>query len=1290
MQIRLTVLGPRREPSAGRPAASDVLVTSPTGTALAAIAADLAAAVGVDRSDGPVVLYAGHERLDARRATLGEPPLLDGAMLSVGAPADPGPDPAVGAAAQLHVIAGPDAGGVHLLHGGQIRVGRSAHADVPLDDPDVSRLHCAVTVAPGGEVTVTDLGSTNGTTIAGIPVTTHPVRLPPGAPLRLGESTLRLTSTPATAEATGTLPTVPDGEGQVRVRVRGDGSGGDDGAGRAGGTGGPEAVRGASHPVPGARTAPDGSTHHGYGSAGWGAAGGAAEPGGAAATAARGHETGGRRPGPGAGPAPESVAREVYERTADSREGTYPQRPGAADTPWPADRDGSGHASRPDAPYADRGDTPYADQGHGHTDQGHGGTHVQDNPLHGAPGPRGARRRSGLSAWARRITGGRPDDAQGEYGEGPVGHDLDATSVRHAYGWYGGHGAAMGRDGVPYPADPGDEEALAEAAAVWPDPASLLLTALGPGTRLWERGTGHPEALTIRLGTVDRPAQGGTGRLPALPVTVRLRDVGALGLAGPRERLSGLARSVVAQLAALHSPEILEIVLISTDRSRTTEVRTAEWAWLGWLPHLRPAHGQDCRLLLAFDRDQAAARTSELVRRLEGRLRDENRLWDADDGREAGAPGIAVPGQGRAPAAGGTPDARPAQGTPYDRTDHDGARHRPDDARSTPFRAKDEPPGASPHPCADDTFTVVVVDGDPGSAELRAAVDWLAVQGAAAGMHVLCLAETPAPTPPAPPAPLESTYEAACGASPVFRSCRAVAVLSGDVATALRLLRTVDGRITGQAASARGAGAGQVPPAAVDAVSAAWAERFARALAPLRPEGATGGQRTPGSAPLPATARLLDELGLARATPASLLARWAAAADDGQPSPQGHRKYAMAPGGRASAVFGAGTRGPVGADLVAEGPHLLVEGPAGSGRTELLCAIAASLAAAERPERLGLVLIDGRDTTCGIGGGAAGAHSGERAGGGGGGAAGRSGTGDGLRICLDLPHATAHLAVQDPVRMREFAQSLTAELKRRAEVLGALDFAAWHAARAGRGAPGHRGGRTAETAAVEAQTGVTLRLRPEAVVRQRPEPAPGSRAGSAPAGSVPARAAAPDAGLPGTASQEDPPMPRLVVLVDDVDALLAPPLGSPGRPAAGSVVRALEAVARDGARLGVHLVATAGTPGGRVQDTELARHATLRVVLEAPSGGGAEEPAPGRGRVRRPDGTTTAFQAGRVTGRIPRTGTLRPTVMPLEWDRMGDPPARRSVRELGNGPTDLALLASALERAARAAGSGGT
>ncbi len=156
-----------------------------------------------------------------------------------------------------------------------------------------------------------------------------------------------------------------------------------------------------------------------------------------------------------------------------------------------------------------------------------------------------------------------------------------------------------------------------------------------------------------------------------------------------------------------------------------------------------------------------------------------------------------------------------------------------------------------------------------------------------------------------------------------------------------------------------------------------------------------------------------------------------------------------------------------------------------------------------------------------------------------------------------------------------------------------------------------------------------------------------------------------------------------MVVVDDLDALVSPALGSPGRPAAGSVMRALEAVARDGERLGVHLV-SATAPCARTAQTEPVRQASLRVALDAPvPGGGPDDPAPGRGRLARPDGWETAFQGGRVTGRIPRTATLRPTVVPLDWHRMGDPPARRQVRELGNGPTDLALLASALERAAR-------
>ncbi|MER6092694.1 FHA domain-containing protein [Streptomyces bluensis] len=1176
MQIRLTVvdpLGPSSEPR-GRATACDVLVTAPAGTALAAVASGLASAVGGDggaaQSDrsrehggGAVVLYAGGERLDAQRCTLGEPPLVDGAVLSLGAP-EHGPE-VDESAPRLHVVAGPDAGGVHFLHGGRIDIGRSADADVPLDDPDVSRLHCAVTVAEDGRVSVADIGSTNGTTLDGVRVGDRPVPLTPGALLRIGESALRLTPPGGIGTGSGALGTAPDGEGHVRVVTGGAPAGG----------GGPL--------VPGQAGAPRIEST--------GARDGGARDGGAA-------ETGPGRTSPG-----------------HSAEGWVP--------PEGQDPVSTGSAAVPGSPAALGSSTP--------STPGLGGTR-KGTPVRGTDLPRESRKRGGLTAWARRLTGGRGEQPDGDLDPYDTDEDLTLESP----------------------------VAVAQAPEKWPDPAALLLTALGPGPRLWERGPEHPEALTVRLGTADRAAPDGSGLLPAVPVTAGLREVGALGLAGPRARLLGLARAVVAQLAALHSPDTLELVLISADVSRSEQERAADWSWLGWLPHVRPGHGQDCRLLLAYDGDQATARTDELQRRLEDHAADSESTADTADAGFAG---------------------------PY---------------------------------------TVVLVDGDPGGAEVRKAVARLAVRGPAAGIHVVCLAETEAAS---PSSPVSETYEAACEVSPAFRACGAVALLSGDVATALRLTRVAPARSTGHTTGdtawrprpesrqphARAAGpsgptstgtgtghasrrthvslvghlpddaghdrgnrsdradratpgsmtgapslSGPITPgtvAAVDAVSVAWAERFARALAPLRPDGASGERHARVSAPLPQSARLLDELGLARATPASLMARWADAADDPQTV-----------GGRAWAVLGAGPRGPVCADLAADGPHLLVEGPAGSGRTELLRSIAASLAAAERPDRLGIALVDGRDGS-------------DRG----------TAPGDGLGVCTDLPHVGTHLAAHDPVRMREFAQSLSAELKRRSELLGRLDFTAWHTAqgvsgrivaqRAAKGAASATGAPSAtsprsSSLAFPASPGAddldtppssTLRLRPSAS-RDRTDPGP--------------------------------PLARLVVIVDDLDALLSPPLGSPGRPSAGSVVRALEAVAREGARLGVHLVA-ATSSGTRTAETDLARAATLHVVLEAPTPG-PDGPAPGRGRLTvRHDRPTahpapapapasastsdraTPFQAGRVTGRIPRTATLRPTVVPLDWTRMGDPPTRRPVRELGNGPTDLALLASALDRAAR-------
>ncbi|MDI3389406.1 FHA domain-containing protein [Streptomyces sp. B-S-A8] len=1200
MQIRLSVLGPPggRTPQSGQgapPRACDVLVTAPTGTALAAVASGLAAAAGIP--DGPAVVYAGTDRLDAATATLGEPPLVDGAVLSLQGPAEAAPSLA-GSTARLHVVAGPDAGGVHLLHGGRISIGRAADADVPLDDPDVSRLHCAVTVGEDGRVSVADLDSTNGTSVDGRPVTDRPVRLSPGALLRIGESTLRL----GAARDEAPLAAFADGEGQLRVGPEPE----------------PPTARGAHGGQP-----PLGATVRGYGAAASLAARtdvpnlsglpdsarsyGAGED----TTYARGDTTYAR-----GFSAEGSLDRADGFNSGDDAGGSAggPAR-GSAGGPADGSARASAGAQVPAESYATAPGAP-GSEGDDAYERGRAGT-----PPRGTTVPRQVRRRGGIGAWARRITGGRTEREEA--------------------------------GGVPEAALAPVDPAVPEA---WPDPSALLLTALGPGPRLWERGPSHPEALAVRLGTADRTAPDG-GLLPAVPVTVGLREAGALGLAGPGPRLAGLARAALAQLAALHSPTDLEIVLVSTDRGRSVEERTAQWSWLGWLPHLRPGHGQDCRLLLAYDREQAAARTGELLRRLDEHLQETSRSESSrpESSRpEASRPESSRPESSRPEAAPPEESIAPATAAPATATSA-----APTTAAPTAPAAPAAPVGQAAAPAADGgpssipgpasaagqpasqrtgfsgPLTVLVVDGDPGSAGLREATVRLTAEGPAAGIHVLCLAEAPAAS---PASPMTATYEAACAASPAFRACGAVALLSGDVATALRLLRTSQGRPVGH---------GTV--ASVDAVSAAWAERFARALAPLRPADAGGERHARVAAPLPQAARLLDELGLARATPASLLARWAAATDDPE-----------ALGGRAQAVLGAGPRGPLSADLAAHGPHLLAEGPAGSGRTELLRSMAAALASAERPERLRLVLVDGA--------------GGER--------------GDGLRVCTDLPHVTAHLAANEPVRMREFAQALTAELKRRAELLGRIDFTEWHAKQvvaqrlvpqrsrsASRSASGSArvvpggAGDLSGAGDLDSPPSTTLKLRP-------PQGRSASGAGRAAGG------AGRGAGQPSAVAQPQPesPLPRLVVVVDDLDALVAPALGAPGRPSAGSVVRALEAVAREGDRLGVHLVAASGRPE-RTAQTELARRATLRIALDAPSAA-PEDPAPGRGWLHTADGTETPFQAGRVTGRIPRTSTLRPTAVPLEWHRMGDPPERRPVRELGNGPTDLALLASALERAA--------
>jgi pSer/pThr/pTyr-binding forkhead associated (FHA) protein len=92
----------------------------------------------------------------------------------------------------LAVIDGPLAGSVIPLGTTQITLGRAPDSTVVIDDDFASSRHARIYPSEGVWI-VEDLGSTNGTWIDRTRITT-PTALPPGAALRIGRTTLQLTS----------------------------------------------------------------------------------------------------------------------------------------------------------------------------------------------------------------------------------------------------------------------------------------------------------------------------------------------------------------------------------------------------------------------------------------------------------------------------------------------------------------------------------------------------------------------------------------------------------------------------------------------------------------------------------------------------------------------------------------------------------------------------------------------------------------------------------------------------------------------------------------------------------------------------------------------------------------------------------------------------------------------------------------------------------------------------------------------------------------------------------------
>ncbi|WP_375499743.1 FtsK/SpoIIIE domain-containing protein [uncultured Jatrophihabitans sp.] len=179
-----------------------------------------------------------------------------------------------------------------------------------------------------------------------------------------------------------------------------------------------------------------------------------------------------------------------------------------------------------------------------------------------------------------------------------------------------------------------------------------------------------------------------------------------------------------------------------------------------------------------------------------------------------------------------------------------------------------------------------------------------------------------------------------------------------------------------------------------DTVTVEWAERAARALAPLVDVQARRAGR------LPQHCTLTGLLGFAAADAAEIAQTWAAS------------------NGRADTVLGRTPDGALDVDLEADGPHALVAGTTGSGKSELLRTFVAGLCLRHPPDEVSVLLIDYK-------GGAAFAE------------------------CAELPHCAGLVTDLDPHLTARALRSLDAEIRRREVLLrdaGVVDLPAYRAA----------------------------------------------------------------------------------------------------------------------------------------------------------------------------------------------------------------------------------------------------
>jgi len=388
-----------------------------------------------------------------------------------------------------------------------------------------------------------------------------------------------------------------------------------------------------------------------------------------------------------------------------------------------------------------------------------------------------------------------------------------------------------------------------------PDIPSLL-SRVQTLQHLWERQPDDPDFLRLRIGIGRRESSVRIARLagdpssplfhlaektrdefaclPAAPITVDLRDIGSVGIAGNRSAATALIRAMLCQLMTHHAPDDVRIIAVYPPH------RENDWHWLYFLPHVMHFRQDKIYDLLATQPDETERLMADVLEELSLRAID------------------------------------PKRRSPY--------------------------------------LILLIDDYERVRGEL--AVSQILRNGQQQGAAAICLVETIHDVP---------------------TSCGAII----EIPTAARM----DYKILGSAASVY---VGVQP----DQASIPFSDYLTRLLASVRLLSAQGPQD------LPDTVRLLSLIGEALSgekleTPEAL--------DFTQFWRNGPPAWRNGPASSELAVpLGLRSGGPLYIDLKngAHGPHGVIAGTTGSGKSELLQTLITALALTHHPERVNFVLVD--------------------------------------------------------------------------------------------------------------------------------------------------------------------------------------------------------------------------------------------------------------------------------------------------------------------------------------------